>query len=1698
MSGTGVTNANGGILMDGGFVSLDQRTLNNAAGQTATLSNQAAVFLNNGAVFNNNGTFLQTTFNGAIVGGTFNNLGTFTSNPDPGSFGFPIDSVFNNSGTVSVQSGTLSLDGGDGGNTTGDFNISSGATLQFMSDFNLAASATISGAGTAEFSLGTINVAGAYNVTGASIFDGATVNFNGPITSTGPLSISSGSVFFNSNNLTVPTITLTGGTLGGTIAQVTSSDLFTWSGGTMSGTGVTNANGGILMDGGFVSLDQRTLNNAAGQTATLSNQAAVFLNNGAVFNNNGTFLQTTFNGAIVGGTFNNLGTFTSNPDPGSFGFPIDSVFNNSGTVSVQSGTLSLDGGDGGNTTGDFNISSGATLQFASDFNLAASATISGAGTAEFSAGTVNLLSSSVSNLLIDGGLANFNGATSATTISLTNGTLAGSGNVTSTGLFTWNGGTLSGTGITNTNGGLLINNAQVFLDTRTLNNAVGSSATMSNFAEMLFLNGAVFNNNGTLLAQGNTGSDGFFYDGGATSTFNNSGTFTRNTASTVFTISSGIAFNNSGTVNVQAGTLSLQGGDSGNTTGGFNISSGATLQFMSDFNLAASATISGAGTAEFSAGTVNILSSSVSNLLIDGGLANFNGNTTATNISLTNGTLAGSGNVTSTGLFTWNGGTLCGTGITNTNGGLLINNAQVFLDTRTLNNAAGSTATFGDFTLFYFQNGSVFNNNGTFLAQADNGYGFYDDGGGGTFNNTGTFTRNTGTSVFAIGSGIAFNNSGTVNVQTGTLSLQGGDSGNTTGGFNISSGATLQFMSDFNLAASATISGAGTAEFSAGTVNILSSSVSNLLIDGGLANFNGNTTATNISLTNGTLAGSGNVTSTGLFTWSGGTLSGTGVTNANGGLLINNAEVFLDTRTLNNAAGSTATFGDFTLFYFQNGSVFNNNGTFLAQADNGYGFYDDGGGGTFNNTGTFTRNTGTSVFAIGSGIAFNNSGTVNVQTGTLSLQGGDSGNTTGGFNISSGATLQFMSDFNLAASATISGAGTAEFSAGTVNILSSSVSNLLIDGGLANFNGNTTATNISLTNGTLAGSGNVTSTGLFTWNGGTLSGTGVTNANGGLLINNAEVFLDTRTLNNAAGSTATFGDFTLFYFQNGSVFNNNGTFLAQADNGYGFYDDGGGGTFNNTGTFTRNTGTSVFAIGSGIAFNNSGTVNVQSGSLEFDGGYTQTGGTLNLAGGSVQSNTALDIEGGLLTGIGNITAAITNNALLNPGLGVGGLGVTGNVSLLSASNLNFQLGGLTQGTEYGFLNVNGTVALGGQLLLSFLRNFQNLITGSDTFTVVSATSNFTGAFSNVASGTRLLTSDGFGTFVVTYTGSNVVLSNFIAGGLAPLSFAGANSSTGNGGNGGTLNLTAPAVTFGLGSGEIPGAYFSGGNAPDGSAFLGGDGGTLAITATTGDIVVGADIEASTGSSGADVPAGKGGSVTLTANAGTVTVNNRIQVSHNTVKRRSATGGTIALKSGRTSGVAINVSNTGQLLSLLDAAAPGPGGKIIIQATAPTGNSQVNVSGTLQADRGTVDIRHSGASGQINLTNANIHADAIKVAALGSNGVLRVGGGSLSADTTLQLYATSGNGQVVFVGNVSLNGNSTKSIAGNSVTIRNGVLVNVAGPKASVYVNSTGSIPNANYSGFGGNGHTSGTFGGSGANPPQPLSNAPPLGLPPGG
>ena len=80
--------------------------------------------------------------------------------------------------------------------------------------------------------------------------------------------------------------------------------------------------------------------------------------------------------------------------------------------------------------------------------------------------------------------------------------------------------------------------------------------------------------------------------------------------------------------------------------------------------------------------------------------------------------------------------------------------------------------------------------------------------------------------------------------------------------------------------------------------------------------------------------------------------------------------------------------------------------------------------------------------------------------------------------------------------------------------------------------------------------------------------------------------------------------------------------------------------------------------------------------------------------------------------------------------------------------------------------IGGNASLAGNISLSVLGGFQNSITPSSTFTVLTAT-NLSGAFANVASGQRLFTSDGLGSFLVNYGATStfgigsVTLTNFI-------------------------------------------------------------------------------------------------------------------------------------------------------------------------------------------------------------------------------------------------------------------------------------------------------------------------------------------------
>ncbi len=344
-------------------------------------------------------------------------------------------------------------------------------------------------------------------------------------------------------------------------------------------------------------------------------------------------------------------------------------------------------------------------------------------------------------------------------------------------------------------------------------------------------------------------------------------------------------------------------------------------------------------------------------------------------------------------------------------------------------------------------------------------------------------------------------------------------------------------------------------------------------------------------------------------------------------------------------------------------------------------------------------------------------------------------------------------------------------------------------------------------------------------------------------------------------------------------------------------------------------------------------------------------------------------------------------------------------------------------------------------------------------------------------------------------------------------------------SGGILTLNVNSATFDPSSG-IGIVNFNGADAGatdfSGNVFttVGGDGGTF-IANAAGDITVTSDspITATTGEIDPNLSnatdSGAGGTVELNSTNGTVSVDSSIQVSSaeptSTVApfRSSSSGGNISLTSGKTSGVAINLTSSAQLLALLsNTAALSSGGNITIVATNAANNGTStssididNTYGQIRADRGTVEIRHDGDGGLINLTNSNISADIVKIGALGNDGTLTIGGGTISADSMLKLYAGSSNGSIDFVSDVTLNSSSTAAIiAANTVTIENGVTVTIVGLAAMVYTN------NANYAPLdalgnpeGGTNLTStGRFGGSGAitnSLPAPLFDDPPGNLP---
>ena len=479
----------------------------------------------------------------------------------------------------------------------------------------------------------------------------------------------------------------------------------------------------------------------------------------------------------------------------------------------------------------------------------------------------------------------------------------------------------------------------------------------------------------------------------------------------------------------------------------------------------------------------------------------------------------------------------------------------------------------------------------------------------------------------------------------------------------------------------------------------------------------------------GTVTGSHNITAHDAVRISGGTLSGSGTTRAEGGLWLSgtNDHHINDTQTLVNASGQSTEWTDTTssTYYSVNhpgsirmasgarlvnesGATFNATRTSGGSAHTRY-----ISGGSFDNQGTFNVDVGSSDNVYISN-AFSNTGTVNVNSGRLRVSG--TGTLSGGsFNLT-GGNLSVSGIHTFDGGASITGNNAADFSGtNTFDDATLSQAVALFRSGLATVGANTTydvgntqihsgatvdfsATGLGslylLKGGTLHSDNTVAVSGLFNLNGGTLSGSGTTRAEGGLRLSgtNDHHINDTQTLVNASGQSTEWTDTTssTYYSVNhpgsirmasgarlvnesGATFNATRTSGGSAHTRY-----ISGGSFDNQGTFNVDVGSSDNVYISN-AFSNTGTVNVNSGRLRVSGTSTTNSGNV-----AIDSGASL-IHSGTYTLTGGHTSV--NGRLIASG------GVKINGGLLSGSGLIYadvtNSGFLNPGNSPGRLTING-------------------------------------------------------------------------------------------------------------------------------------------------------------------------------------------------------------------------------------------------------------------------------------------------------------------------------------------------------------------------------------------------------------------------
>jgi hypothetical protein len=150
--------------------------------------------------------------------------------------------------------------------------------------------------------------------------------------------------------------------------------------------------------------------------------------------------------------------------------------------------------------------------------------------------------------------------------------------------------------------------------------------------------------------------------------------------------------------------------------------------------------------------------------------------------------------------------------------------------------------------------------------------------------------------------------------------------------------------------------------------------------------------------------------------------------------------------------------------------------------------------------------------------------------------------------------------------------------------------------------------------------------------------------------------------------------------------------------------------FSNRGTFSKPAGPGISYLQS-LYVDNQGLLSVESGTMSFSSSHLD-----NMATGTIGGTGTFNVQG---------ATSYVNNGIVSPGLSPGVLTFNLNYTSTASSMLELEFAGLSVGTEYDRLAVNGTAGLDGGIAVSMLDDYLPGV--YDEFTVVTH-SGYTGAF----------------------------------------------------------------------------------------------------------------------------------------------------------------------------------------------------------------------------------------------------------------------------------------------------------------------------------------------------------------------------------